>query len=115
MHSLRNDIVHYGGDPNSTGRYIEVIIDTEDYVPQLDQILRDYCQEMPLELVKIRINRPYKELAHALTEVPDLEDLEVEEVFRKKCLSEGELAQEKLEELVLTFRELQNWMAEQEA
>lgn len=95
--------------------WVEVIIDTEDYVPQLDQMLRDYCQEMPLELVKIRINRPYKELAHALTEVPDLEDLEVEEVFRQKCLSEGELPEEKLEELMTTFRELQNWMAEQEA
>lgn len=95
--------------------WVEVIIDTEDYVPQLDQILRDYSQEMPLELVKIRINRPYRELSHTLAEVPDLEDLDVEEVFRQKCLSQGELPEEKLEELVTTFRELQNWMAEKEA
>lgn len=27
LHSLRNDIVHYGGDPDSTGRYTEAIVD----------------------------------------------------------------------------------------
>jgi hypothetical protein len=27
LHSLRNDIVHYGGDPDSMGRYTEAIVD----------------------------------------------------------------------------------------
>jgi exonuclease SbcD len=94
--------------------WVEVIIDTKSFLPQLDQLLRDFTKEMNLELVKIRINRPFESLDKRLVAAPDLESLEVEEVFRQKCLSQGAIEEEKLEELVLSFRELQEWMTQQD-
>lgn len=38
LHSLRNDIVHYGGDPDSVGRYLEAIVDTA--FPFLEEFFR---------------------------------------------------------------------------
>ncbi len=92
--------------------WVEVIVEADDYIPQLDQLLRDYCAEMPLELVKIRILRPNHSLLATEVDPPDLDDLQVEEVFRQKCRSKGDLAEEKEESLVATFRELQEWMRE---
>ncbi|RME92252.1 MAG: exonuclease subunit SbcD [Bacteroidetes bacterium] len=95
--------------------WVEAIIDTEQYVPQLDQVLRTFAEKMPLELVKIKINRPYQDLAMSALEVPELEYLEVEEVFLRKCRSEGELSEAAIEQLLLTFRELQDWMNQRQA
>ena len=90
--------------------WVEVIVEAEDYIPQLDQLLRDYCQELPLELVKIRILRPHHSLQLTESEPPDLDDLQVDDVFRQKCRSQGEISDEKEESLVATFHELQEWM-----
>ena len=90
--------------------WVEVIVESEDYIPQLDQILREYCAEKPLELIKIRILRPLSPLQWQDVDPPDLDELKVEEVFRRKCQSQGEMPEEKIEELVTTFRELQEWM-----
>jgi len=38
LHSLRNDIVHYGGDPDSMGYYTEAIVDTA--FPFLEEFFR---------------------------------------------------------------------------
>ncbi|MEO0725242.1 MAG: exonuclease SbcCD subunit D C-terminal domain-containing protein [Bacteroidota bacterium] len=94
--------------------WVEVIVESENFIPQLDQVLRDFCAEMPLELVKIRINRPYVPIQAQLEESPDLEAMEVEDVFLQKCHSLGIEGEEQLGELVTTFRELQNWLQEQE-
>lgn len=94
--------------------WVEVVVEVEDFVPQLDQVLRDFCAEMPLELVKVRINRPYVPITTQLDNTPDLEELSVEEVFLQKCRSVGVQEEDQLETLVSTFRELQNWMQEQE-
>lgn len=93
--------------------WVEVIVDTEEYLPQLDQQLRDFTAKMPLELVKIRVNRPYQPLALQVTEVPDLEYLAIEEVFLQKCHAHGNLTEEKAANLLELFRELQDWKAEQ--
>jgi DNA repair protein SbcD/Mre11 len=95
--------------------WVEVIIDTQSYQPQLDQLLRDFVADMRLELVKIRINRPFESLTTSVADTPDLEYLEVEEVFQKKCASQGDLDEKQLAELTLTFRELQSWMIERTA
>lgn len=93
--------------------WVEVVVSTTEFVPQLDQLLRDFTKEMHLELVKIRIDRPYKNLEKRLVAAPDLDNLEVEEVFRQKCLSQGDIDDKQLENLLLSFRELQEWMLEQ--
>lgn len=95
--------------------WVEAIVDTEEYVPQLDQVLRTFAEKMPLELVKIKINRPYQDLATSAVDLPDLEYLEVEEVFLRRCQSQGELSEEATEKLLTTFRELQDWMKEEDS
>ena len=90
--------------------WVEVIVEADEYIPQLDQILRDYCDEKPLELVKIRILRPQTLQETQELDPPDLDELRVEDVFRRKCQSQGEMPEEKVEELLTTFRELQEWM-----
>ncbi|MEL6654996.1 MAG: exonuclease SbcCD subunit D C-terminal domain-containing protein [Bacteroidota bacterium] len=94
--------------------WVEVVVESENFIPQLDQVLRDFCAEMPLELVKIRINRPYVPIQTQLEESPDLEEMEVEDVFLQRCQSLGIESEEQLGELVTTFRELQSWLQEQE-
>lgn len=94
--------------------WVEVIVEADEFIPQLDQLLRDFCADMPLELVKIRINRPFTAITTQLDDTPDLEELQVEDVFIQKCRSVGVEAEEQLEQLVTTFRELQEWMQEQE-
>ncbi|MCB0638554.1 MAG: exonuclease SbcCD subunit D C-terminal domain-containing protein [Lewinella sp.] len=95
--------------------WVEVIVETEDYDPTLDQLLRDYVQDMDLELLRVRIARPYQSLAADERLPDDLEDLAVEEVFRQKCYSQGEMTDEAYRELLDSFRELQSWMQENEA
>ncbi len=94
--------------------WVEVVVEVEDFVPQLDQVLQEFCADMPLELVKVRVNRPYVPISAQLDDTPDLEELDVEEVFLQKCRSVGVQEEEQLEALVDTFRELQNWMQEQD-
>lgn len=90
--------------------WIEVIVDTDEIIPQLDNELRDFASEMNLELLKIKLNRNYQGLAEQ-TEQPDLEDLDQLEVFQKKCESYGSTPEE-MAELLLTFQELTGWMRE---
>ncbi|MEM1215860.1 MAG: exonuclease SbcCD subunit D C-terminal domain-containing protein [Bacteroidota bacterium] len=95
--------------------WVEVIVHTDTYQPQLDQRLREFVQGMDLELVKIRVHRQYQSLVEKLEDVPDLEYLDVEEVFVQNCQSQGELPAAELEQLTLTFRELQDWMQQEES
>lgn len=94
--------------------WVEVVVEAEEFIPQLDQVLRDFCEGMPIELVKIRIDRPFVPITTQLADAPDLEELAVEEVFIQKCQSMGVQEEEQLDALVHTFRELQDWMQEQE-
>ncbi|MEZ4986551.1 MAG: exonuclease SbcCD subunit D C-terminal domain-containing protein [Saprospiraceae bacterium] len=93
--------------------WVEVVVDATDYQPQLDTLLREYCESLPLELVKIRIQRPLAD-GDALRSVavPDLEDLHVEDVFLQRCVSMGITNEIDQQELLATFRELQNEMAD---
>ncbi len=93
--------------------WVEVIVETDQPIPQLDVRLRDLTAEMDLELVKIRLLRDHRSL-DAQTQEEDLNDLAALDVFRKKCNSYGSSPEEE-EALVHTFRELQAWLAEKEA
>jgi exonuclease SbcD len=93
--------------------WVELIVESDEFIPQLDQQIRAYAAEMPLEIVKVRIIRKHQPLKVQSPLPPDLDDLDIEEVFRRKCESEGELSPPEMESLLLTFRELQNWMSEQ--
>jgi exonuclease SbcD len=92
--------------------WVEVIVDTEEILPQLDVELRTFTEEMQLEILKIKLNRQYQGLAEQ-SEQPDLEMMDQVDVFQLKCESYGSKPEE-LEELTQTFRELMEWMQESE-
>ncbi len=94
--------------------WVEVIVQTDRIIPQLDVQLRDYVREaeLDLELLKIRVERPRTEDPETSWD-QDLHELEVEEVFRKKCERFGQPPDE-MEALLQTFRELREWVQENE-
>ena len=92
--------------------WVEVIVDTDEILPQLDTELRAFTEDMQLEVLKIKINRRYQGLAEQVEE-PDLETMDQLEVFQRKCESFGSTPEE-MKELTETFRELQEWMRESE-
>ncbi len=91
--------------------WVELIIHTEQMIPQLDVELREFTSEMDLELLKIRLHRQYSPLDAQTVEEEDLNALDELDVFRKKCRSYG-AAPEEEKELERTFRELAEWMRE---
>ncbi len=97
---------------NDLTPWIEVIIETDQMIPNLDLVLKDYLSDAPLELLKIRAKRQHYAL-DTQTELTDLDDLSPLEVFRKKCNSFGSPPEE-MDELEATFRELQDWMQQAE-
>lgn len=88
--------------------WVEVIVESPTFIPQLDSHLRTFVKDMHLEILKIRLERQY----HALDEQLDatlesLDSLDVMDVFRKRA--ERDLrSEEEWTELEGTFRELCN-------
>ncbi len=106
------DKINQDLNPEHLKAWIEVIIDTEQIIPNLDGLLREYAKDMHLELMKIRTNRKHFSLDMQTPEL-NLDDLNPEEVFRKKCESYGSPPEE-MDDLMSTFKALQNWMEEQD-
>lgn len=90
--------------------WVEVIVETEELLPRLDLDLQDFVEALELDLIKIRVKRKHQAL-HQQVEEPDLENLDILEVFQKKCSSYG-AAPENMDELKQSFLELQHWMKE---
>ncbi len=92
--------------------WVDVLVTDERTIPNLDIELQEFVQDLNIELLKIRtsfqpggiaVNQP----------LIDLKDLQPVDIFLKKCESEG-LPTEEINSLMLTFKELQNWMQEKE-
>lgn len=93
--------------------WVDISIEMEGNIPHLDGEIREFAKDFWMDILKIRTRRPHAALEKLAQEV-NLDDLTPEEVFLKKCESEGEMAAEDKQELVFTFRELQGWMMEEE-
>lgn len=92
--------------------WVELVVHTDKLIPQLDLQLYAFAKEMPLEILKIKLHRQYQSLDAQLADEPaDLSEIEVLDVFRRKCESFGAPPDE-MEELTQTFLELQTWMQE---
>lgn len=92
--------------------WLEIIVETEQVIPQLDMYLKELSKDMALEILKIRLLRMNSaEVDQEAME--DLHALKVIDVFRKKCNSYGS-PPEDLEELERTFIELNAWMNEED-
>jgi exonuclease SbcD len=88
--------------------WVEIIVEGDPGIAGLDKHLRDAAAGMNLEILKIRNERRQVSLDEAV-EAANLDALTPEEVFRKRCETMGIDASE-TEELINTFRELQEWM-----
>ncbi len=100
-------------EPGGLTAWVEVVLELDAFVPQLDVLLQEFAEDMPLELLKIRIDRQYRGLYEQLP-APDLVLLEQElEVFRRRCRSYG-APPEEMPELEATFLELRDWIQEQD-
>jgi exonuclease SbcD len=88
--------------------WVEVLVEREGAPARLDLHLQQLVAEADLELLKIRLVGSQKEAWDTDQEVVDLEDLDIEEVFRRRCESVG-LEDKETDELVHTFKELMDW------
>lgn len=104
------ELVHKKNE-NKLPAWVEVIIETEEIIPNLDGLLHDFTKEMNLELLKIRMKRKHLSLDIQVENV-ELDDLKPIEVFQKKCASAGNPPEE-IEELIKTFKELEAFMLEE--
>lgn len=92
--------------------WVELVVHTDRMIPQLDLQLHAFAKDMPLDILKIKLYRQYQPLdAQLADEQADLSEMEVLEVFQRKCESYG-APPEELEELTKTFQELQTWMSD---
>nr|WP_290927972.1 exonuclease SbcCD subunit D C-terminal domain-containing protein [Haliscomenobacter sp.] len=86
--------------------WVEVIVQSPTFIPQLDSHLRTLVKELPMEILKIRLERQYQALDEQLDAVVEsLESLDVLEVFRKRA-EKDQRSEEEWTELEATFREL---------
>ena len=86
--------------------WVEVIVQSPTFIPQLDSHLRTLVKDLPLEILKIRLERQYQALDEQLDAVVEsLESLDVLEVFRKRA-EKDQRSEEEWTELEATFREL---------
>lgn len=113
LESVKESLQRFSERPHgSLTPWVEVLIETDEYVPQMDVQLRDFAAGMELELLKIRVNRIGKSPdSDAETGHLALEDLEVTDVFRKRCEQFG-IPDAESQALMQTFLELRQWMQE---
>ncbi len=93
--------------------WVEIIVESDTFIPQLDSRLRDFCQKLPLEILKIRLERQGQSPNDELWTAPSLDTLDVIEVFHKIGEKKGR-SPEEWREIELTFRELWNQLNQTE-
>jgi exonuclease SbcD len=84
--------------------WVEIILEDDTVTPGVDQHLREFARDFWLEILKIRILRLEQKL-NAQTATVELEDLDVLEVFQKKCERDG-VPEKEIPALIDSFREL---------
>ena len=88
------------------------MVTDEKSVPNLDLELREFVQDLNIDLLKIRTTFRSKHYAAKATEI-DLTDLQPTDVFLQKCGAEG-YNKEETQELLSSFKEFQSWMIEKD-
>ena len=92
--------------------WIEINIETEEKIPNLDGEIREFAKDFWMDILKIRTKSHHLGLENFTLEA-NLDDLSPEEVFLKKCESDGKIIETQQKELVFTFRELLDWIKEE--
>lgn len=115
LEAVKESLLRFADRPHGDlPPWVEVLIETDQYVPQMDVQLRDFAAGMELELLKIRVNRTGGNPdSDPETTSLALEDLEVTDVFRKRC-EQFRIPEDESAALVQTFLELRQWMQEKQ-
>ena len=90
--------------------WLEIVVETDRPIPGIQQELEEYCANLPLELLKIRILQSQAAAGDWAAALPQLHELTAGEVFLQKCDLQTSLSQEDKQQLLDTFRELQEWV-----
>ncbi len=92
--------------------WVEVIVESDSIIPNLNGILQEFVKDFNVEILKTRAKYNFQTLSEQL-EHQELDELEPIDVFKKKCESGGRPAKD-TEELLTTFKELEEWVREKE-
>ncbi|PHI18910.1 exonuclease sbcCD subunit D [Lewinellaceae bacterium SD302] len=94
--------------------WLEIKVESNGPIPLLHDKLKDLIGERPADLLSTQLIRSGANRKSEQRVLPKLDELSVEEVFRRLCLgSEGE-EPAGFPELLNSFRELENWRQESE-
>lgn len=93
--------------------WVDIMIEMDELIPNLDGEIRDFAKDFWMDILKIRTKKAINALDNTSQEM-DLDELSPEEVFLKRCEDGGHVTSVLQKELVMTFRELLDWMREVE-
>ncbi len=94
--------------------WVELVVETDRPLPGLQTQVQEWIGSVEVHLLALRIIRTDNPSIQALEAIPDLEALDVETVFRQRCEGAGNLPDDEWQPLLQTFRELREWMNEQQ-
>lgn len=93
--------------------WLELMVETDRPLPGLVDQLQQRIAPTRAHLLAIRLTRTDGTPSLPVSQVPSLDSLDVETVFRQRCSGGGQLPKEEWEPLLQTFRELREWMDNQ--
>ncbi len=88
--------------------WVKVVLEGSDLPANADQHLREAARDLHLDILRIEIAHRRTALDEAAVLTESLSDMSVQEVFLRRCQSEG-LSEEATAELSAAFQELQEW------
>ncbi len=92
--------------------WVEIIIEGETE-PNIHQVLEELTIGSPIHIFRVRLKKEHQSIEQ-LTNVEILSDLDVLDVFRKKCEREGEFSDKAIQALEESFLELRQWINEED-
>lgn len=95
--------------------WIEVRVSSDRPILLLREQLEEVIGDRSAELLAVKLDRKSNTAKELDLPLPDLSELEIEDVFRRRCQGEEEDLPADYEELLDTFRELRNWHQEKES
>lgn len=101
-------------EQESLSPWLEIRVVTDKPIPGLRELIEGVIDGRPAEILALRLERQQQsgQLEEAL--LPDLDELDPELVFTQLIRGEEAEAAEGEAELMSSFKELQNWMQEQD-
>lgn len=120
LRDLRTYAIRHLAEPPTLMPWVEVKVKTDERIPNLRQALLDRITaipeagvgELPLELVRISTERLSPAPAAAPSDDRQLDELDPEDVFARLLTNNG-TDPEKTRELLTDFRNLRNWMTDE--